>query len=278
MKQVAGILSEIVGYKKEFLEIAKRRRSQPEIKSRINQASDIVPFAEKLRGSECGVRVIAEVKKASPSKGIIRQDFDPVWIAEAYADHGAAAISVLTDEHFFQGHIDFLRSIHRQVPAVPLLRKDFTIDEYQIYEAREAGASAVLLITAILDKHQLVDFRDLAETLGMAALTEVHTEAEADVAAEYGARLIGINNRDLQTFDVDITRTGAIITLLGGRSPEFTFVGESGIFTYDHAMQMAGYGCDAVLVGESLMRQPDPGEALDDLLDVHGEKRQAHQK
>jgi indole-3-glycerol phosphate synthase len=226
----------------------------------------VADFAQALRGPESGFRVIAEVKKASPSKGVIRNDFDPVWIAETYADHGAAAISVLTDEHYFQGHLDFLSEIHHNVPRVPLLRKDFTIDEFQIYEAREAGASAILLITAILDKHQLVDFRHLAEELGMAALTEVHTEAEADIAAEYGARLIGINNRDLETFEVEIARTGVIVSLLGGRNPEFTFVGESGIFTHEDAMKMARYGCDAVLVGESLMRQKNPGEALKTLL------------
>ncbi|MGB9691619.1 MAG: indole-3-glycerol phosphate synthase TrpC [Candidatus Sumerlaeaceae bacterium] len=261
------ILDDIVAYKREFIAACKLRRPLSELKSAI---ADLEPAADFLsaikRGSELVPRVIAEIKKASPSKGIICPQFAPTEIAQSYAAHGAAALSVLTDEEFFQGHLDYLAAVHAALPAMPLLRKDFTIDEYQIYEARVAGASCVLLIAAILDRHQLVDFRELARELGMAALTEVHLEREADLAAEYGARLIGINNRDLRTFEVDLATTERIIRLLGGPSLDFTFVAESGISNPENVAYLARLGVDAMLIGESFMRAPDPGVALAELL------------
>lgn len=261
------ILDEIAAYKKEFVAAAKRARPLSGLKARAADAPQPAPFAEAVRRSSgSDVRVIAEVKKASPSKGIIREDFDPVWIAASYAEHGAAAISVLTDEEFFKGHIDFLRQVRAELPGVPLLRKDFTIDEYQIYEAREAGASAVLLIAALLDKHELAGFRELAASLGMDALTEVHTEREADLAAENGASIIGVNNRDLRTFKVDLQQTERIMRLLGAPLEGYIFVAESGISGPDDADYMRRLGVDALLVGESLMREKNPGKGIPALL------------
>lgn len=260
------ILDEIVAYKREFVAECKRRRPLTELKSRLADLAEPTNFRRAIARKNQLPEVIAEIKKASPSKGVIREDFRPLEIAETYLDHGAAALSILTDEEFFKGHLDHLRQVHERFPAAPLLRKDFTIDEYQIYEARAAGATCILLIVAILDKYQLTDFRRLAEELGMAALTEVHLEKEADLAAEYGARLLGINNRDLRTFEVDLRTTERIITLLGGPSPEFTFVAESGISKPEDVAYLAKLGVDAMLIGETFMRADDPGAALNSLL------------
>ncbi|MBX7247233.1 MAG: indole-3-glycerol phosphate synthase TrpC [Candidatus Sumerlaeaceae bacterium] len=262
-----SILDDIVAYKRDFVAARKRQIPLVEIKER---AADMLPppafLAAIHRGADEDINVIAEVKKKSPSKGIIREDFDPIRIAIDYAEHDAAAISVLTDEQFFDGRLDYLRQIRGELTETPLLRKDFTIDEYQIYEAREAGAAAILLITGILDKFQLVGFRELAEDLGMAALTEVHTEREADFAAEHGARIVGVNNRDLNTFDVDLKQTQKILQLLGGPRKGFVFVAESGISKPAHVEYLRQVGVDAILVGESLMREPKPGKALVKLL------------
>lgn len=260
---MATILDEIVAYKREFLENAKRVRGLAEIKSRLSEAVSVPSFAGAIaREKDAPLNVIAEVKKASPSKGIIREKFEPVAIAESYAEHGASAISVLTDEKFFQGHLDYLKAIRAAVPQVPLLRKDFTVDEYQIFEAREAGASAVLLIAGVLDKYQLVDYRELATSLGMDALTEVHSEAEADMVAESGARIIGINNRNLKTFECDLAQTQRVMRLLGAPLPGYIFIGESAIKDADDAETILGYGVDAILVGESLMRLDEPGTGI----------------
>lgn len=272
------ILDEIVNYKREFVAQRKRVLPQAELKKLMADAPAPLDFAAAItRKKSEPMRVISEVKKASPSKGVIREDFDPVAIAADYAEHQTNAISVLTDEKFFRGHLDFLRQVRREVPQVPLLRKDFTIDEYQIFEAREAGASAVLLITGILDRHQLVDYRQLANELGMAALTEVHLEREADLAAELGAPIIGINNRDLRTFQVDLHQTQRIMELLGGPQEGFTFVAESGIRSHKDVEYLHSIGADAILVGESLMREKQPGKALERLLgrDEESLERQA---
>ncbi|MGI8908331.1 MAG: indole-3-glycerol phosphate synthase TrpC [Candidatus Sumerlaeaceae bacterium] len=266
---MSTILQQIVEYKREFLENAKRKVPLADLKSRMLDMPCPPLFAPAIhRGDEETVNVIAEVKKKSPSKGVIREDFDPIRIAIDYAEHGAAAISVLTDEEFFAGSLDYLRQIRAEFEDdhMPLLRKDFTIDEYQVYEARDAGAAAILLITSILDKYQLVDYRELANELGMDALTEVHLEAEADRAAELGARIIGINNRDLRTFSVDLKQTQKIMRLLGAPLPGYMFVAESGIQTYEHVQQLSSFGVDAILVGETLMREPKPGTALQKLM------------
>jgi indole-3-glycerol phosphate synthase len=263
----ASILDEIIEYKREFVEHQKKIVPLSDLKSRAMDFPAPPVFAAAIhRGADEEVNVIAEIKKKSPSKGIIREDFDPLRIAIDYAEHGAAAISVLTDEKYFDGRLSYLREIRAELEEVPLLRKEFIIDEYQVYEARDAGAAAILLIAAVLDRYQLVGFRDLAKELGMSALTEVHLEREADLAAEHGARIIGINNRDLRDFSVDIKQTEKIIRLLGGPRPGFIFVAESGISEPVHVDFLRGVGVDAMLVGEGLMRQPKPGEALSKLL------------
>lgn len=199
------------------------------------------------------VALIAEVKKASPSKGVFLHDFDPVAIGTTYAEHGAAAISVLVDQHFFQGHIRYLRDVRRAVP-VPVLYKEFVIDIFQVYEARANHADAVLLIVAALDDVQLKDLHQLIHELGMAALVEVHTEAELDRALKIGATLIGVNNRDLKTFTVDLNTTGR----LAKRVPEnVTLVAESGIGSAEDVKKMGELGAHAVLVGEALVTSGD---------------------
>lgn len=261
------VLDQIVAYKRDF--VAHRQSVQPlaGLKTRLADQPAPPDFAKAIRRNrQQDIRVIAEVKKASPSKGLIRADFDPVRIASQYAEAQAAAISVLTDEKFFQGHLDYLKQVRSAVSSIPLLRKDFVISEYQIYEAREAGAAAVLLITAILDRKELTGFRELAHELGMAALTEVHSEREADDAAESGAKLIGVNNRDLRDFAVDLKQTERIIRLLGAPMEGYTLVSESGISTPDDVDWLRSMPVDAILVGESLMRKEQPGEALRVLL------------
>jgi indole-3-glycerol phosphate synthase len=202
--------------------------------------------------------VIAEIKRRSPSRGEIRPDFDPVGIAKSYADAGAAALSVLTDERFFGGHLDFLTRVRREVD-LPLLRKDFVVDPYQIDEARVAGADAVLLIVAALDARAVRTLRQRALERGLDALVEIHDEDELAVALEAGADLVGINNRDLRSFETDL----AVTERLAPRIPEgVVVVAESGIFTPRDVSRLTGAGAHACLVGESLMREADVGKAL----------------
>jgi indole-3-glycerol phosphate synthase len=205
-----------------------------------------------------GTRIIAEVKKASPSAGVIRADFDPVAIATTYAQHGAAAISVLTDSKFFQGHLTFLRAI-RQAVQVPLLRKDFVVDPYQLYEARLYGADAILLIVAALEAPQLVDLATLSLDLGLEPLVEVHTAAELDQALASPCRVIGINNRDLHTFRTDVATT---LELLPRIPAGYVVVSESGLKDRATLARLEAHGVAAFLIGESLMREPDMGAKL----------------
>ena len=202
--------------------------------------------------------IVAEVKKASPSKGVIRADFDPVWIARRYADAGAAAISVLTEERYFLGSLDYLAAI-RSAVSVPLLRKDFLFDPYQLYEARAYGADAILLIVAALDYSHLAELHPLAGDLGLDALVEVHTAAELETALRLEPPLLGINNRDLHTFHTSLEVTHRLGSLV---PPETLLVSESGIATPADLAAVAAAGARAVLVGESLMRQADVGAAL----------------
>jgi len=208
------------------------------------------------------INIIAEVKKASPSKGVIRADFDPVGIARCYEENGAAAISVLTEEHFFQGHLDFLAAI-RQAVNLPLLRKDFIIDPYQVYEARAAGADAVLLIAAVLETLELQTLLQLVQDLGMQALVEVHTEAELIEVLKVNPSIIGINNRNLENFITDIETTAHLRSLVPGN---VITVSESGIHTPDDIRRLRSCGVDAFLIGESFMRESDPGLKLSQLL------------
>lgn len=241
-------------------------RAEAPLAAWVDSLADLPPtrdFAGAVRrGPGDPIRVIAEVKKASPSKGVIRADFDPVAVARAYAANGAAALSVLTDRDYFQGGLKDLEAV-REAVDLPLLRKDFTIDPYQVYEARRHGADAVLLIAAVLDDGELKTLAELAASLGLAALVEAHTEAEVERAVAAGAGLVGINNRDLATFDTTLETT---FRLLAGIPPEVVRVSESGIERRDQVARLEAAGLDAVLVGESLMRRPDVGAALRELL------------
>jgi indole-3-glycerol phosphate synthase len=259
----ATILDRILATKRYEVAALKARKDYADLRAR---AADLPPargFAGALRAATPAIALIAEVKKASPSKGVIRADFDPVDIARAYHAGGADCLSVLTDATYFQGRLDYLGRIREAVP-LPLLRKDFVIDPAQIYEARVAGADAVLLIvTAVPSPARLAELRHVAETLGMDALVEVHDRRELDLAAESGATLIGVNNRDLKTFDVRLETT---IDLLPAFPPGALAVAESGIHTPEDVGRLHDAGAHAVLVGESLMRAPDVEAATRALL------------
>jgi len=211
------------------------------------QAFDF-PFEKALKTKD--ISFICEVKKASPSKGIIAENFDYIEIAKNYEAAGAAAISVLTEPYYFKGHDKYLREIAQAV-SIPLLRKDFTVDEYMIYEAKVLGASAVLLICAILDDETLKRYIEIAHSIGLSALVETHDEREVETALKAGARIIGVNNRNLKTFEVDITLSERLKKLVPN---DIIFVAESGIKTREDVAKMREIGADAVLVGETLMR------------------------
>jgi len=244
-------------------EVAAAREAQP--LAALEQALATLPstrdFAAALgrRGNE--VQVIAELKQASPSRGLIREDFDPEIQARSYTAAGAAAISVLTDERFFRGRPEYLARV-RRVTHLPLLCKDFIIDPYQIYEARVRGADAILLIVAALEPVELREYLDLAGRLGLAALVEIHTTPEVEVALQAEARIIGINNRDLKTFRVDLQTTALLRPRI---PPGIIVVSESGIKNRADAALVAGAGVDAILVGEALMTARDVGATMNEL-------------
>ena len=259
---VADILARILDWKRQ--EVASATQSLPlaELRQRVATLPATRSFYRALQAQpDQKPRIIAEVKKASPSAGLIRADFDPVAIASIYARHGAAAISVLTDGKFFQGELPFLTAIRQHV-QVPLLRKDFVVDPYQLYEARWYGADAVLLIAAALDVPQLIDLAALSRELGLEPLVEVHTAAELEKALECSCRIIGINNRDLHTFRTDIATT---LELLQHIPPGYLVVSESGLRDHATLTRLAAHGVAAFLIGESLMREPDIGAKLDEL-------------
>lgn len=256
------ILQRILEAKRE--EVALRRISSPvsQLREAAAAAPPVRPFSAGFGVGPSGVpAVIAEAKKASPSKGVIRPDFDPAEAARAYEAAGAAAVSVLTDEKFFQGALEYL-SAARRASALPVLRKDFIIDEYQVVESRAAGADAVLLIAAALEKGRLADLMECARSWGMECLVEVHDAEEMGTALDVGAGLIGINNRNLHTFEVDIGTTVALAPMAMGAR----LVSESGIFTREDMELLGQIGVDAALIGEALMREKDPGAALRRLL------------
>lgn len=252
------ILDTIVAVKREeLLALPTGPVGAHRVRDAIQARGDGVrDFVQALRRPARGdVGLIAEVKKASPSKGVIRADFDPVRIAREYEAAGASCLSVLTDERFFQGSLGYLRAVRAAV-GLPLLRKDFVIDERQVLEAAEWGADAILLIVAILDDALLRHLLALAEASGLAALVEVHDEAELARALAAGARLVGVNNRDLRTFTVDLGTTGRVASRLrtAGLGQEVLLVAESGIETRADVEQVRDSGARAILVGESLMR------------------------
>jgi len=262
-------------------EVEERSRSVPlkDLEARAGLAPAVRSLKRALRpGGPPGPgahgaekpRVLAEVKKASPSKGVIREDFDPVGIARAYERAGAAAISVLTDGPFFQGSLDHLRAI-REAVALPLLRKDFIVDPYQVWESRAAGADAILLIlAAVPDDNRMADLAREARELGLEILWEVHDAGDLRRAIALGPEIIGINNRSLRTFEVSLETTRS---LLPGIPPGVVKVSESGFARREEIETMRGWGVDAFLIGESLMRAPDPGAALGMLLEPPKEVR-----
>lgn len=262
-----NILEKIVWHKEKEVEQRRERLPLIELQQKVRDLPPTRDFIAALRQAKTQPALIAEVKKASPSKGVICENFDPVAIAQSYETGGAACISVLTDAEFFQGSFDYLQEIRAAV-EVPLLCKDFVIYPYQIYLARRHGADAVLLIAAILSDKDLRYFLKIAAGLGMAALVEVHTLEELDrVLALPEVKLIGINNRNLETFTVDLKTTEQLLAERGDsiRSREICIVSESGLFTAADLSQVLQAGANAVLIGESLVKQPSPAAAISQL-------------
>ena len=259
-----SILDEIVDVKRVEVARAKERIAPAELAARAASVDEPTRGFRNALSRHSYASVIAELKRRSPSKGEIRPDFDPVACAREYAAGGAAALSVLTDETYFGGHLDYLRQVRGAVP-LPLLRKDFTIDAYQVDEARVAGADAILLIVSILAVEQLAEFSGRARDLDLDVLFEVHDEEELRVALAAGADLIGVNNRDLRTFEVDLETTARLARRVPSKSGVL-LVAESGIEGPADLEYLAEAGAGAFLVGESLMREPDVAHALRVLL------------
>jgi indole-3-glycerol phosphate synthase len=259
---VADILARILDWKRQEVALARQTVPLATLRQQVQTlppTRDVWQALQPRAGQ--GSRIIAEIKKASPSAGLIREDFDPVAIAATYAQHGAAAISVLTDHRFFQGELSFLTAVRQHVP-VPLLRKDFIVDPYQVYEARLHGADAMLLIAAALDVPGLIDLATLSRELGLEPLVEVHTVAELEKALECSCRLIGVNNRDLHTFHTDVATT---LDLLQHVPQGYLVVSESGLKDRATIAHLEAQGVGAFLIGESLMRERDIGAKLDEL-------------
>ena len=264
---MSDILNKIVAVKHEEVAAAKRKTSLEAMRfdaeSRVLTRDFVGALRAKMAAGQPAV--IAEVKKASPSKGVLREDFIPADIAQSYAEGdgvlSAACLSVLTDRQFFQGSTDYLKQA-RASCDLPVLRKDFMVDAFQIYESRAMGADAILLIAACLDDAQMKDFEAIAMGLGMAVLVEVHDAAELDRALKLKTPLIGVNNRNLRTFEVSVQAT---IDLLPKVPAERLAVTESGITTRDDVTRLRAAGVQAFLVGEAFMRAPEPGEALAEL-------------
>lgn len=257
-----NILDQIAARTRERIAAERRIHPLSEVRAAAEQAAfhhHAFQFESALRGSD--IAFICEVKKASPSKGVIAPDFPYREIARSYEAAGAAAISCLTEPDYFLGADRYLTEIVSDV-TIPVLRKDFTVDEYMIYQAKAMGASAVLLICAILDDAQLCAYHALADALGLSALVETHTPAEVERAQAAGARIIGVNNRDLKTFDVDLSNSLRLRQMV---SPDVVFVAESGIRTADDVAVLRAAGMDAVLIGETLMRASDRRAMLDTL-------------
>ncbi len=262
------ILERIVWAKDREVTVARERVSLEKLKGQVAELPPCHDFVAALRASCRKPAVIAEIKKASPSKGLIRADFDPEAIARGYAAGGASCLSVLTDREFFQGGFEVLVGV-RQAVDLPLLCKDFILSPYQLYQARAAGADAALLITAILSDQDLAYLLKVATALGLAVLVEVHDAEEMERVLDLeGVRLIGINNRDLASFEVDLATTERLMERYGQRLRQrgALLVSESGLFSRDDLDRAVAAGADAVLVGEALMRQPDVTAALESLI------------
>ncbi len=258
---MATILDEIAAKTKKRVEVAKKGISLEKMKesAREKMCDTGFPFERELKKKE--ISFICEVKKASPSKGLIADDFDYVAIAKEYEAAGAGAISVLTEPEYFLGSIDYLREIRKEV-NIPLLRKDFIVDEYMIYEAKAVGADVVLLICALLDTESIKRYIKICDALGLTALVEAHDEEEIRIAIDAGARVIGVNNRNLKDFSVDIHNG---IRLRKEVPANILFVAESGIKTREDIVELEQGNVNAVLIGETLMRSPDKRAMLDEL-------------
>ena len=255
------ILDEIAGRTRERIEVLKREKSADLIRQEAEALGRNTGFPFRKALAAQGISFICEVKKASPSKGIIAEEFPYLKIAREYEDAGAAAISVLTEPYYFLGCDRYLEEIAKKV-SIPVLRKDFTVDAYQIYEARAIGASAVLLICALLEEGELKEYLEIAHSLGLSALVEAHTEEEIQMALRCGSGIIGVNNRNLKNFQVDIS----LSSRLRGKVPEdVLFVSESGIRTVQDMARLREAKVDAVLIGETLMRSEDKKKELEKL-------------
>ena len=257
---MSDILDKIVAVKREEVAAAFAKKSlalvRADAESRVLTRDFEGAMRAKIAAGQAAV--IAEIKKASPSKGVLRQEFIPADIAQSYAEHGAACLSVLTDKQFFQGSVDYLKQA-RASCDLPVLRKDFMIDVYQVYEARAMGADAILLIAACLDDAQMAEMEAVARSLDMAVLVEVHDRAELDRALKLKTRLVGINNRNLKTFEVSLQTT---LDMLPAVPSDRLLVTESGILSSDDVKRMREAHVNAFLVGEAFMRAAEPGEAL----------------
>ena len=260
---MSDILERIVAVKREEVTAAAKRKSLSVVRADAESRVLTRDFLGAMRAKvTAGLpAVIAEIKKASPSKGVLRSDFIPADIAQTYAEHGAACLSVLTDQQFFQGSVDYLKQA-RASCHLPVLRKDFVVDAYQVYESRACGADCILLIAACLDDTQMADFEAIARGLDMAVLVEVHDRTELQRALKLKTPLLGINNRNLKTFEVSLDTT---LGMLNEVPAERLLVCESGIHTREDVLRMTAAGVHAFLVGEAFMRAPDPGVALADL-------------
>jgi indole-3-glycerol phosphate synthase len=265
---MSDILQRIVEVKRDEIAAARAKRSAGDLRELAREQSAPRGFAAAMRAKVArgDAAVIAEIKKASPSKGVLRADFDPAAIAVSYAAHGAACLSVLTDVQFFQGHADYLRAA-RAACALPVIRKDFLVDPYQVAEARAMGADCILLIAACLGDGQMAELEDAAAELGLDVLVEVHDGAELERALRLRTPLVGINNRNLRTFEVTLQTT---LGLMAKVPPERLLVTESGILARADVTTMRAAGVHAFLVGEAFMRAPDPGVALQALFDAPG--------
>lgn len=255
------MLSKIIEEKRRVVEESKRIKPQGELVREIKNVCVRSSFKKNIARAH-HVNLIAEIKKASPSKGILRADFNPVKIAVTYQSGGASAISILTDERFFEGKLEYIRRVKDSV-SIPVLRKDFIIDEYQIYETVAAGADAVLLIADLLSKSELCGFYDLAASLGLDVLVETHKEEDIEKALATEGSIIGINNRDLHTFRVDLSITQKLTRLI---PPNRIRVSESGIRSYEDVMFLKSLGINAVLIGEAFMESADIASKMREMM------------
>ena len=255
------IISRLIEEKRRVVEEAKRLKSKEELIKEISSISVNSSFKKSISRPH-HINLIAEIKKASPSKGILRGDFNPVKIAMTYQAHGASAVSVLTDERFFEGKLEHIKMVKESI-SLPILRKDFIIDEYQIYESVACGADAILLIADLLSDSEMTGFYRTAVSLGLDVLLEVHNEEDMEKAIAAGGDIIGINNRDLHTFKVDLAVTQKLIRLIPAHKIK---VSESGIKSYEDVMFLKSLGINAILIGEAFMESPDIAAKIHEIM------------